>query len=113
MRRWTDFFILIAVLAAMIVLFGLMRDSFFSIGTLGTVANRIPALALVATGMTLVMVTTQFTAVRWYVSATAWLSRPIQRHPPIAQTLGQLYVSGHIPEGPRFATTVGQKWDVE
>ncbi len=57
MRRWTDFLILIAVLAAMIVLFGLMRDSFLSMGTLGTVANRIPALALVATGMTLVMVT--------------------------------------------------------
>lgn len=57
MRRFTDFFILIAVLAAMIVLFGLLRDSFFSMGTLGTVANRIPALALVATGMTLVMVT--------------------------------------------------------
>jgi len=57
MRRWTDYLILIAVLALMVVLFGLLRDSFFSMATLGSVANRIPALALVATGMTLVMVT--------------------------------------------------------
>lgn len=57
LRRWTDFLVLMAVWAGMIVLFGLLRDSFFSISTLGSVANRIPALALVATGMTLVMVT--------------------------------------------------------
>lgn len=56
-RRWTDYLILIAVLTAMIVLFGFLRDSFFSVATLGSVANRIPALALVATGMTLVMIT--------------------------------------------------------
>ena len=57
MRRFTDYFILLAVLAAMVLLFGTMRDSFFSAATLGSVANRIPALALVATGMTLVMIT--------------------------------------------------------
>ncbi|GEP45897.1 ABC transporter permease [Brevifollis gellanilyticus] len=57
MRRFADFLILLAVLAAMIVLFGVLRESFFGIGTLGSVANRIPALALVATGMTLVMIT--------------------------------------------------------
>jgi ribose transport system permease protein len=57
LRRWTDFLVLIAVWIGMIVLFGVMRDSFFSATTLGLVANRIPALALVATGMTLVMVT--------------------------------------------------------
>ena len=51
MRRFTDFFILMGVLAAMIGLFGVLRESFFSLGTLGTVANRIPALALVATVM--------------------------------------------------------------
>ena len=56
LRRWTDFLVLMAVWAGMIVLFGLLRDSFFSVSTLGSVANRIPALALVATGMTLVMV---------------------------------------------------------
>lgn len=57
MRRFTDYLILLAVLMAMILLFGMMRDSFFSAATLGSVANRIPALALVATGMTLVMIT--------------------------------------------------------
>jgi ribose transport system permease protein len=57
MRRWTDFLVLLAVWAGMILLFGILRESFFSAATLGSVANRIPALALVATGMTLVMVT--------------------------------------------------------
>jgi ribose transport system permease protein len=56
-RRFADYLILIAVLAAMVMLFGSLRDSFFSAATLGSVTNRIPALALVATGMTLVMVT--------------------------------------------------------
>lgn len=56
-RRFADFLILLAVLAAIILLFGSLRDSFFSAATLGSVANRIPALALVATGMTLVMIT--------------------------------------------------------
>jgi ribose transport system permease protein len=57
LRRFADYLILLAVLVAMILLFGLLRDSFFSVATLGSVANRIPALALVATGMTLVMIT--------------------------------------------------------
>ncbi len=57
MRRFTDYLILLAVLVAMIVLFGMVRDTFWSVATLGNIANRIPALALVATGMTLVMVT--------------------------------------------------------
>lgn len=57
LRRFADYFILLAVLVAMVLLFGLLRDSFFSVATLGSVANRIPALALVATGMTLVMIT--------------------------------------------------------
>lgn len=56
-RRFTDYLILLAVLVAMIVLFGMVRDTFWSFATLGNIANRIPALALVATGMTLVMVT--------------------------------------------------------
>lgn len=57
MRRFADYLVLLAVLAAMILLFGMMRDSFLSAATLGSVSNRIPALALVATGMTLVMIT--------------------------------------------------------
>jgi ribose transport system permease protein len=57
LRRFSDYFILVTVLAALVLLFGLMRDSFFTTSTLGSVTNRIPALALVATGMTLVMIT--------------------------------------------------------
>ena len=45
------------MLAGLIVFFGVLRPSFLSAASLGSVANRIPALALVATGMTLVMVT--------------------------------------------------------
>ncbi len=57
MRRFADHLILLAVLATLVLLFGLLRDSFFSAATLGSVANRLPALAVVATGMTLVMIT--------------------------------------------------------
>lgn len=57
MRRFADHLILLTVLAALVLLFGLLRDSFFSAATLGSVANRLPALAVVATGMTLVMIT--------------------------------------------------------
>ncbi len=57
LRRFTDYLILLAVLVAMVLLFGLLRDTFWSFATLGNIANRIPALALVATGMTLVMIT--------------------------------------------------------
>lgn len=57
MRRFADYLILLAVLAAMVALFGVLRDTFWSFATLGNVANRIPPLALAATGMTLVMVT--------------------------------------------------------
>ena len=49
-RRFADFLILLATLGVMILIFGSLRDSFFSTATLGSVANRIPALALVATG---------------------------------------------------------------
>jgi ribose transport system permease protein len=57
LRRWADVLVLVLVWAGMIVLFGILRHSFFGSATLGSVANRIPPLALVATGMTLVMVT--------------------------------------------------------
>jgi ribose transport system permease protein len=57
MRRFSDFLILFTVLVAMIGLFGLLRDTFWSVPTLGNIANRIPALVLVATGMTVVMIT--------------------------------------------------------
>jgi ribose transport system permease protein len=57
MRRFADYLVLLGVLFGIALLFGLLRDTFLSAATLGTVANRIPALAVVATGMTLVMIT--------------------------------------------------------
>ena len=39
MRRFADYLILLAVLAAMILLFGMLRDSFFSAATLGSVPS--------------------------------------------------------------------------
>ncbi len=53
----TDLLVLLAVWAALVLLFGECSSGFFSPATLGSVANRIPALLLVATGMTLLMVT--------------------------------------------------------
>ena len=47
---------LLGVWAALIVLFAVLSQGFASAATLGSVTNRIPALLVVATGMTLVMV---------------------------------------------------------
>jgi ribose transport system permease protein len=55
-RQWADVLMLLLVWAGMLVFFAVMKDTFFSSATLGSLANRVPALALAATGMTLVMV---------------------------------------------------------
>jgi ribose transport system permease protein len=55
-RRLSDLWVLLGVWAALIVLFATLNAGFASAATLGSVANRIPALLVVATGMTLVMV---------------------------------------------------------
>jgi ribose transport system permease protein len=52
-----DLMVLLAVWAGLVLLFGEFSSGFLSSATLGSVANRIPALLLVATGMTLLMVT--------------------------------------------------------
>lgn len=52
-----DLLVLLAVWAGLLMLFGQLSAGFLSPATLGSVANRIPALLLVATGMTLLMVT--------------------------------------------------------
>ncbi len=52
-----DLLVLLAVWAGLVLLFGEFSTGFLSPATLGSVANRIPALLLVATGMTLLMVT--------------------------------------------------------
>ena len=55
-RRYADYWMLLGVWLALIVLFTVLSHGFASAATLGSVANRIPALLVVATGMTLVMV---------------------------------------------------------
>ena len=47
---------LLAVLLVMVAFFSLRTDSFFQIGTVRLIANQIPELTLLATGMTLVLV---------------------------------------------------------
>lgn len=49
--------VLLAVWAALLALFGLLSPHFFSQASLSSLANRLPALAMVCSGMTLVMVT--------------------------------------------------------
>jgi ribose transport system permease protein len=51
-----DLLVLLAVWGGLILLFGELSSGFFGAATLGSVANRIPALLLAATGMTLLMV---------------------------------------------------------
>jgi ribose transport system permease protein len=55
--RFSDLFVLLVVWCGLILLFGRLSSGFLSTASLGAVANRIPALLLTATGMTLLMVT--------------------------------------------------------
>jgi ribose transport system permease protein len=57
MKKWIESWILVGVLAALVALFAGLKPTFLSAATLGSIANSIPALAVVATGMTLVMIT--------------------------------------------------------
>lgn len=47
---------LAVILAALVLLFGCLSDRFLTAATFASVANRIPTLALVATGMTFVLI---------------------------------------------------------
>lgn len=55
--RSADLVVLFAVWGALVLLFGETSAGFLTVATLGSVANRIPALMVTATGMTLLMVT--------------------------------------------------------
>ena len=55
--RSSDLIVLFAVWGGLILLFAAASSGFVSTATLGSVANRIPALLVTATGMTLLMVT--------------------------------------------------------
>lgn len=48
---------MLAIWVGLVLLFGLLTDNFLSLRTFATLANRIPALAVVAAGMTLVVIT--------------------------------------------------------
>lgn len=55
-RKFGEYLALLLIWAAMLVLFGVLSDNFLTARTFHTLANRIPALAVVAAGMTLVLV---------------------------------------------------------
>lgn len=52
---WIDLALMALILGALILLFGSLSSHFLSARTFSTVANRIPTLAVVAAGMTLVL----------------------------------------------------------
>lgn len=52
---WIDLAIMAAILGILMLLFGSLSDHFLSVRTFSTLANRIPTLAVVAAGMTLVL----------------------------------------------------------
>ena len=54
--RTSDLAVLVAVWVGLLLLFGTQSPGFLGAATLGSVANRIPALLVTATGMTLLMV---------------------------------------------------------
>jgi ribose transport system permease protein len=54
--RFADLLALLAVWAGLVLLFAGVSHGFLGAATLGAVANRIPALLLTATGMTLLMI---------------------------------------------------------
>lgn len=56
-KRLGEYTALLAVWLALLLLFGALSDNFLNGRTLAALANRIPALAAVAVGMTLVLIT--------------------------------------------------------
>lgn len=54
--RSADFLFLAALLLALVAVFSVLSDHFWSTQTFVTVANRVPALALAAVGMTFVLI---------------------------------------------------------
>jgi len=54
-RSWIDLAIMTSILGVLVLLFGSLSDHFLSARTFSTLANRIPTLAVVAAGMTLVL----------------------------------------------------------
>ncbi len=56
-RNWLgDYIAMAAVWIAIVILFACLSENFFSWRTFSTLANRIPALAIISAGMTLVLI---------------------------------------------------------
>jgi ribose transport system permease protein len=56
--RWIrDSFVMLGIWLALVLLFGCLSEHFLTVRTLGALANRIPALTVVAVGMTFVIIT--------------------------------------------------------
>ncbi len=56
-RRWVaDLATSLAILGALLLLFSLLSEHFLSLRTFSTLANRIPTLVVVSTGMTLILI---------------------------------------------------------
>jgi ribose transport system permease protein len=56
LHRFRDYAALTLILAGMIILFGSLSNRFLTAATFSSIANEIPTLTLVATGMTLVLI---------------------------------------------------------
>src|SRR5580765_5806844 len=56
LRRLMEYGALLAIWVGLLLLFGALSKNFLSRQTLGSLANRIPTLAVVSTGMTLVLI---------------------------------------------------------
>ena len=54
--KLAEYVALLGIWLGLVLLFGLLSDSFLSPRTFAALANRIPALAVIATGMTLVLI---------------------------------------------------------
>lgn len=55
-RRFGEYAAMLVIWLGLLLLFGALSDNFLTARTLSTLANRIPALAVVAAGMTLVLI---------------------------------------------------------
>ncbi|HLT46923.1 MAG TPA: ABC transporter permease [Rubricoccaceae bacterium] len=55
-RAWAEYLGLLGVLAVLVVLFGLLSEHFLSRVTFTTLANQVPALTVIAVGMTFVLI---------------------------------------------------------
>jgi ribose transport system permease protein len=55
-KKLAEYFTLLAIWIGLLLLFGLVSENFLTTRTLGTLANRIPTLSVIAGGMTLVLI---------------------------------------------------------